>query len=1683
MSTITVPKKLDEFASDFIGQSYADMNCWELVRRLYRRGLGIDIPLSQQMAARDFAEMWYRESRDDEVPQELPQPWDLMLMEVRQESGPHVGIVIPGGRIMHSTLREGVHTDSLHRWAPYLLQLSRPQVLLRDHLPKVPANTPLIRSANEVLIRWVRSPLPSQHGALRETYTYEVPGQTISQLVPRRQEEYSIWHNGKRLESSEYGITIPDAGDELLVSSYWGDPVTAIFAFAQIVLSLGLIVLSKTLLAPQLKSVDDEQAERTATFAGIQSTDRPGGPLPIILGRHRIGPTLLFANATYDATFIDSAQAPPSESRTIVATLGGHDHQTGRPGQPVQIVLDAVVDWKAGQAIKIISSLSQTSRGTFIIERNRVVARTGIQVSLIELSNSRNITTSGFDNGTAIRENILSVAATSASARINLLYAVCEGPIEDIHLNTIEINGQPIDNFPEAITDKRLGFANQSPIVNANATRTSFTVGSDIDKSPSLTYTTTTGVNGFSFNIDFNQGLMRFGENGARLSNQVRVAYRFQRDGGTFGAERTIAIPGKSLSPVRVSIEIRDLALGVYTTEIRLVDADDESASFARFQPTLSTVTEIINSSEPYNGTALLYVSGILADRLPIGGARNVTVIVEGEPVRVASFTAAPRFSNNPAWMTMHMLTKYFGRPDSEIDLPAFQAWANKNDELVDSVSIASAEIFNLEEFNIARSGKRKRHTHNLALERITREQTVLSELALPSRAELLETEGRVSPRLLTDTIPAQLFTSANVLNLVVTSLLDQDRIQVIQVQFNNEQNNFDRETFTWPGVDDWPASPNILEIDLRGVTHPEEVQFFAQWELARRQLPTDVIRFETPEAPRLQRYDLFNFAHDQQGWGESGRTPLMPASTLSTLQLDRSVNYTLVDDPYHVYIRHTDGTIDIREVVNQGSDTTLTALPLTTPMSQIPDPETTIWAYGEVLTSGGEDGATLIFRCLDISFNTESGRYVIEALEHVPATLTDPTPIPPSTITVLPRVTDEPPPISNLAATSFKTAKQGTLSGVQVLLSWSFDRGIEAINPRLAIYGGALIQRRQIFSASTLGSGQLDAATLDGVIDPSEVAIDDHFATIGEATNGAMTFDDLDVFPGDSFIYKVIPLSTTRTFGQPAYVNHHVPGTINGPGDTVPEMPANLRLEGQTVGVTAFEGPDIIFEVDPPSNGIFGTGGFPRDWCWEIWGTDDQSNLAYRIHPRVGVNSLACTIEPRLHYRQQLNTEDALAAGQAGPLRKVTARVWARAFDGVRSNTPAQLTVDNVAPDMSSTLPLVNSLIDGLSVSWESFAAPRDIDKYRVVVDDRNPPRLDGTAIIDSFIAGSNNRLSVDSIDSSKTHFVQVIPHDTFGAGISSQVVSQKPAVPASQWSFFVSRFASPDIVFTPSDPSVSWSSGTLNYQDETGVAKSQPISADIGTRLVNQSLFVYYVLGESIFRTTQVTTDVFKNDRVVIAVYNGGSAVEEVYGAKLSGTDLIAETVGAAQLVTNAAVITGQAQVASAVIGEAQIQDAAITSVKIQDAAIDNAKIGDLQVDTIKIANNSITQRFVVDSDIGEGVGTTELILASIDVFVVENLGTVLLTSSCYIATLQNTEQFILRIREDGLLGNEIGRSQARNLSSGGFLTFPMSIITSHIPSVTSTKTFVLTGVMETNVDGVTVHDIHFNGIYIQK
>jgi len=155
----------------------------------------------------------------------------------------------------------------------------------------------------------------------RKTWEDE-PWRPVLEYAPRefrKDPNLRIIHNGMIIHRDEWHLIRPIAGDEVIFSRAPGDLGTLITIGASLLL-MGVSYGVQTALAPSVKPLGRELKESpTYGWDAIYSTVRPGTPIPLIYGQHRVGGHIIqqFQQQT------GAGDSKTSEMHTLLALCAG----------------------------------------------------------------------------------------------------------------------------------------------------------------------------------------------------------------------------------------------------------------------------------------------------------------------------------------------------------------------------------------------------------------------------------------------------------------------------------------------------------------------------------------------------------------------------------------------------------------------------------------------------------------------------------------------------------------------------------------------------------------------------------------------------------------------------------------------------------------------------------------------------------------------------------------------------------------------------------------------------------------------------------------------------------------------------------------------------------------------------------------------------------------------------------------------------------------------------------------------------------------------------------------------------------------------------------------------------------------------------------------------------------------
>lgn len=1159
-------------------------------------------------------------------------------------------------------------------------------------------------------------------------------GDTLDAYLPSTEALERVTINGGVILPDQYDRVRPQAGDEIWLMPAWGTGLEALWVPLVIGLAVGILgsvvqhflFKPKPILLPQQNSMTEATEERTFSFEGIRTAIGPGGAVPVVYGRHRIGGQLLAAAVDQAYVVVDS---PVTAIPGIAVTNVYHTDP-----QNIVIVTAPGNDFVTNEHIRLEGIVGKPALNTTW----QIRKLDGDPDSFVLLfSWNTNVESAYGGGGQAFRADqggTRTYQAITNPPSLSLFLGLCEGPVAAIRTDTMLINGQPIQNFPGIQVWVGMGSGDQPAFADFGGARNTFADGRVI--SPSVvTYTSNGPLHAFVLNLSWDQGLYFINEKGEKESNSVYFEYRYAPAGtGNWSPVSPFTISADRTAPVRIGIRREGLPFQAYDIQIARGGVQHEDEVRARWEPTLESVTEYLPNFEAYPYTAWLAIRALATDQLR-GALPNITLEVYGRQVRVGSLVPVETWTDNPAWCVLDALTNQrYGRgvPDSDINLTAFAQYAAYCDQVL--------------------AGE-QRHRLNIVLDRETRAQQFFLETMGGSRGLLLKSAGLWTPRPTMIEAPVCLLSWTMVSNVTLTYLRDVDAVNVMEARFSNEDAEFEQDVITWPAIAQWPAEVHKASIDLRGITKPSRIIRALQFELNRRRYENILLELDaSAEAMMLQIHDLFRFSHPLPGWGTSGR--LLEGSTTTVLQLDQTC---LVEagQQYVVYVRHTEDSIEVRNVLVEvlGEVTRLT---LTSPLAAFPVPHTSVFIFGHL----SSEANTRIFRVTALQRKSDTTVH-LEAVIHNPSIYDEPVASPLPVITDLFNPLGPPPPLVSLIATELTRIQTSGASLRVVNLSWD----VAQLSSGYAPYGGASILRRTVLTSGQLGQAQAGTSDLGAIVDPNDANV--NYVPLAQVRGHVLDFDDYTVISGGTYQYRVVPVSplgVPNNVGAREVLIHVAGPTTSG---FFPGTVRNLRLKGQAVGVTTWEGRDCHVEWDSVApSALFTDTFFVQDYVLQIWA---PGQLYLMRATTVLLSAPGQSVQFTYTYEQ--NYEDQVRSNYTSARRDFEVWVWARTNTGLMSLDPAHIYVINPPPDMSEILPDTTPLFEAALINFNQWVEPRDLHHYEVYLDTVNPP----VAIYQDVSIAFRKLAPVDLIPGT-TYYTYILPYDTFGAGIASQTASFTP-------------------------------------------------------------------------------------------------------------------------------------------------------------------------------------------------------------------------------------------------------------------------------------------------------------------
>lgn len=460
---------------------------------------------------------------------------------------------------------------------------------------------------------------------------------------------------------------------------------------------------------------------------------------------------------------------------------------------------------------------------------------------------------------------------------------VSEGSIESI--SGFEVQDQPIGNYQDVETVTRLGTDNQE-IAGwfASAVRM---VNKAATLSPTATTHKTTGeIDGFRVDVLFPGGLSEINKkDGKRFDRTVEFLIEYNREGTSSWNSFTGSVTAKTGQPLRRSFSSPTLTEGVYNIRVRRT-TPESTEDLKVDRVTLTDIAEIIDERVRYNHTAFFGVRIRLSDQL--SGMPRITAMVKGIKVNQYDFSGRvvrTAWSNNPAWITLDMLTnKRYGAglSISRIDIRMFVEWA------------VFCQNNNL--------------TFNGVFDSITNIWDACQIVLRVGHARFTSIGNIYSLTIYRATEPVMMFGSGSIIegSLQLSWQSLEDRANEFEIEY------FDRENGNKPAIVrvvnekslDRGEPQRVSTIRMVGIDNQPQALHEAYFQKALNEHLIMTGQFEaTVESLACGVGDVVLIQHDMPDWGESGR--IKPDSTRTLINVDRPLEILATPSDISFLILH----------------------------------------------------------------------------------------------------------------------------------------------------------------------------------------------------------------------------------------------------------------------------------------------------------------------------------------------------------------------------------------------------------------------------------------------------------------------------------------------------------------------------------------------------------------------------------------------------------------------------------------------------------------------------------------------------------------------------------------------------------------------------------------------------------
>ena len=503
------------------------------------------------------------------------------------------------------------------------------------------------------------------------------------------------------------------------------------------------------------------------------------------------------------------------------------------------------------------------------------------------------------------------VHAADADAGDEYLYMLLcggEGPIDSF--SDFRINDNPAANY-DCTPVTRRGDNTQTcipghgAIYSTQAVQVTLNADADDHTKPGDWHTveyTGDSADAIEVVVSFPQGLCSY-ESSSPKNNWVELQFQYGIVEGaattwrTLAADDTLKITAKKTSPFAHKIW-RYIGFSAGTEGKKLlirgrVYAKSKESSVQSIDTVQWTVLSgVLMSEQTHPNKALVGVKIKATDQLN-GGTPTITWKQTRSKVLVYDGTWVEKDAQNPAWVIYDLVVHarrldgtvhVFGENPSRIDLAAFKSWADWNDR----------ELNNRPALKM-----------NLLVDESKSLWEWCNNIAASARGAVVLKGTRISCIFDAPSDPVQLFSMGNIIAGSFSGdwLSIEERANAVEIAFNNEQNNFEREQITVyaDGFDDNDSRANPVSVELTGITDFERAYREGFYRLNQNKYLLRTVSFTAEvDAIACQVGDVILVQHDIPQWGQGGRILSVDGLRLT---LDKEITFNS-EKSYIIIIR-----------------------------------------------------------------------------------------------------------------------------------------------------------------------------------------------------------------------------------------------------------------------------------------------------------------------------------------------------------------------------------------------------------------------------------------------------------------------------------------------------------------------------------------------------------------------------------------------------------------------------------------------------------------------------------------------------------------------------------------------------------------------------------------------------------